>query len=337
MLAIAWLACANVASALVLDSGDGGGNTERPVDDPGWDNVGRRLGGPTVIYLGNGWVISAHHVGVGIVVFGETRYDPVPDTSLRLTAPGGMPSDLMLFRIADKPALPELPPLPIARRTPPPGSGVVLIGFGRARGAALTVRGSGGELLDGFAWDPDSRKRWGTNLVAGPAFAVEHEAGRTLAFATRFSRIDDPDGTPYEAQAAEGDSGGAVFAPREPFDPSRGWALAGVIFSVSQGEDQPQKTSLYGAETYSADLASYREQILLRVRPACSNEHDDDGDGRIDFPADRGCDDPLDGDELGGDVVDRPGWIAAAAALCAVGVLFSSLTLLRGRSHHRDR
>ena len=51
------------ADALILDSGDGQGNTTPPADDPGWAHVGR-VTGPSGIYLGNGWVLTANHVTV---------------------------------------------------------------------------------------------------------------------------------------------------------------------------------------------------------------------------------------------------------------------------------
>ena len=51
------------AAAVIIDSGDGTGNTGAPPDDPGWDNVGTR-GGMTVVYVDNGWVVTAAHVGM---------------------------------------------------------------------------------------------------------------------------------------------------------------------------------------------------------------------------------------------------------------------------------
>ena len=35
-----------------------------PPGDPGWAHVGIR-GGMPVVYLGNGWVLAAHRVGIG--------------------------------------------------------------------------------------------------------------------------------------------------------------------------------------------------------------------------------------------------------------------------------
>ncbi|MCZ6463130.1 MAG: hypothetical protein O7A09_02245, partial [Proteobacteria bacterium] len=56
-------AAAPPASAVLIDSGDGTGNTSAPPDDPGWDHVGRTDTNLTAVYAGNGWVITAAHVG----------------------------------------------------------------------------------------------------------------------------------------------------------------------------------------------------------------------------------------------------------------------------------
>ena len=66
------------ASAVIIDSGDGTGNTSAPSPDPGWDHVGV-ASGLTAVYLGDGWVLTAAHVGVGPVDFGGTLYDPQPN------------------------------------------------------------------------------------------------------------------------------------------------------------------------------------------------------------------------------------------------------------------
>ena len=46
--------------------GDGTGNVTAPPDDPGWDHLGTK-GGTTVVYVGNRWVLTAHHVGAWII------------------------------------------------------------------------------------------------------------------------------------------------------------------------------------------------------------------------------------------------------------------------------
>ena len=47
------------------------------------DNLGVR-GGLSAIYLGNGVVLTANHVGAGDVSFGGTVYPYLPGTAVRL-------------------------------------------------------------------------------------------------------------------------------------------------------------------------------------------------------------------------------------------------------------
>jgi hypothetical protein len=247
------------AWALILDAGDGQGNMTAPPEDPGWANVGRRLGGPTVVYLGHGWVLTANHVGAGIVIFDDERYDPIKDSPAQLLNEDGSSTDLLLFRIKDPP---DLHPLLIASRPPGLGEEVILIGAGYSRGNPLTFDRPGYGLQDGWEWAVPRAKRWGTNTVVSDPEFIEHGETRTLATTMIFERIDAPTGTRQEAHAAEGDSGGALFARATPFDSNAPFALAGVLFSVSHLQDQPGRSAFYGNVTHAADLSDYRGQIF---------------------------------------------------------------------------
>lgn len=289
-LATAFLATACLlaagASALVIDSGDGRGNTDAPPGLTEWANVGHRWGGPSVVYVGRRWVLTAAHVGAGVVVLGGERFDPVAGTPVRIANADGTPADLMLFRLDRDPGL---PPLPIARTTPRIGQDVILVGAGASRGARITVDSPETGLMDGFRWAPDQTVRWGTNVVSGATQLVRRGDVVTRAIPMTFDRIDDPGGTDDEAAAGHGDSGGALFALDDALMPDRGYVLSGILFSVSSPSDQPADTSLYGNVTFAVDLATYRSQLIAVIRPACSNERDDDGDGQVDFPDDPEC------------------------------------------------
>lgn len=267
--------------ALLLDSGDGTGNTSAPPGVPGWDNVGKRLGGPTVVYVGNRWVLTAGHVGAGIVVFDGERYDPVPGTLHKLTNPDGVAADLLLFRLA---SAPDLPPLRLADQTPRIGQKTVMVGTGASRGQSITIDSPELGLVDGFLWKPDNTKRWGTNLVSSRRTTVGHSASGdyTRAIPLSFDRIDDPLGTHHEATAGKGDSGGALFALADALRPEEGWVLAGILFSVGTTPHQPPRSSLYGALTYAADIATYRDQIMDIVYPGCEST---DEEGVLDCDA----------------------------------------------------
>jgi hypothetical protein len=251
LLALALLSSATAPSpahGLVVVSDDAAGSATAPSDDPGWDRVGT-VSGLTGIYLGSDWMLTAGHVGAGPVVLGGRSFAPVPDSTVRLRNDDGSSADLIVFRIQ---GAPDLPQIRIAKSTPKVGARILLIGHGRNRGAPTSWSGRAG-----FVWGTGSAMRWGTNVV----FQRDLYAGTTKVFATQF-RADGA--TPHEAQAAEGDSGGAAFVKL-----NRKWWLAGVLCAVGGFDTQPRETALYGNVTLIADLARYRGQLeKLLERPA---------------------------------------------------------------------
>jgi len=238
-------------TALVID-GDQRSAAKAPADGPGWAHIGR-IGGVTGIYLGDGWVLTARHAGLpqNFVLDGVT-YPPVPETHVWLDLPGqpGKKSDVALYRI--DPA-PDLPPLEIQKSRPTVGTRVLLMALGRHRGDPLAF----GQRA-GHSWTPDRKKLWGTNhisdvdlVLAGPAQYL------TRCFSMDFSR----DGSGHEAQAALGDSGGAVFVWNEDH-----YRLGGVMTSIGTYPNQRPKTALYGNFTNAADLSVYATQIEHAMR-----------------------------------------------------------------------
>jgi len=248
-LATALISAAVVAPtrALVVVSDRGSADTTRPSDDPGWSNVGT-VWALTGTYLGNGWMLTASHVGAGPVVLGSRKFNPVPDSTVQLRNPDGTLADIIVFRID---GVPRLPRLQIASATPKVGTPVVLVAHGRNRGAPLIWSGH-----PGFAWGTASALRWGTNIVA----KTEVRVNSTQAFVTQFRK----DGaTSHEAQAAQGDSGGAVFVKEQGK-----WRLAGLLYMVAGYPNQPAEAALYGNFSLCADLAQYRLQIeKLAMKP----------------------------------------------------------------------
>jgi hypothetical protein len=235
------------AAALIIDATDQERYERPPEQDPGWANVGRR-GGTSAIYLGRGWVLSARHTGAGDVVFDGVTYQAVPDSMVQLVDPGkgDAKADLVLFRVDPAPPLPEL------RLREEPlyfGTLLTLIGYGHGRGEEIEWQG-----IAGFRWKPPPVKRWGTNRIFAVGIDVTSPDDKWL---TRSFQMDfSQHGTPHEAQAAVGDSGGAVFTKA-----LRGWELAGLLTSIGGLPDQDPKTALYGNTTNAADLSFYRTQI----------------------------------------------------------------------------
>jgi hypothetical protein len=260
------LALAAPASAVVIASEPGSGNQEPPADDPGFARVGTP-GIASVVYVGNGWVLTANHVGDDDVTLGGVVYPKVLGSRVGFSNPDGSSPDLAAYRIDPHP---DLPILEIRRETPAIGEPVVMIGHGVDRGGPITWNG-----YPGFALLSTLSVRWGTNQVEGVG---------TLAGDAAFATVFDADGTEHEAQGRYGDSGGPVFTKNAQGE----WELAGIMYTIDVYEGQPS-VALFGNVTYAIDLASYRDQIVATVRPECSDEVDDDGDGGVDFPADPGC------------------------------------------------
>jgi hypothetical protein len=268
-LSVSLLLLAVPAGAVIIDSGDGTGNTTTPPDDPGWDNVGVR-GGWTAVYLRNGWVLSAFHVSLGSVVFDEIEYDMIPGSSAHLDNGDGTYADLKIWGIYPHPPLPDLT---IRSSLSQPTGDVILVGNGRDRGATTDTNHPGVWVQPptppippktGFLWLSPKTLRWGTNRVAGHATVPGLYDVITESWYTFF----DESGSTYtthEAQAAEGDSGGAVFAKQ-----GGGWQLAGIMHSVNlwpgdpevPGTGQQANSALYGNATIFADLSFYRDDIL---------------------------------------------------------------------------
>jgi len=272
LAAVILLATLVDARAVIIETGDGTGNVTAPPDDPGWDHLGTK-GGTTVVYVGNRWVLTAHHVGAGdVVILGQT-YSAVPGSTVRFENPDTSQADLIVFKIFGDPGL---PPLNVANFTPWFNAPLTLIGYGRNRGAATSWMG-----IDGYEWGSGRAMRWGTNEVADTLVTVLD----TQSFSATFTDPVAPSATADEAAGADGDSGGAVFVKA-----SGAWYLVGTIFAISEYEGQPSNTSLYGNKVYAAALSFYRDDILSVIEKAsCSDGLDDDGDSFTDYPDDPDC------------------------------------------------
>jgi hypothetical protein len=254
------IVCPAIASAVLIDGWKGERNTA-PYPYPVLDNVGIR-GGPSAIYLGNGVVLTANHVGVGDVTFGSSVHTYVPGSSRRLTNNDGTDVDLLLFQVYPKPSLPALQ---IPLLAPLYGSMLLVAGHGFDRGEDLVWDPNGTYQpgpTGGYAWGAGSTLRWGSNNLE------LYPAGGKMFNTQAFGSVFDENGVLPEAQAVNGDSGGAAFALSLLGE----WQLVGVMIGIVQYSGQPPGTSFYGNRTYYADLAYYRPQIMNAValpEPEC--------------------------------------------------------------------
>jgi hypothetical protein len=252
-------ALSTAALAIMIDSGDGSGNTSPPPDDPGWDHVGKRSN-LCVVYLRNGWVLTAQHVATGDVILAGQIYTAVPGSEIQIQNPDSSLADLKVFAITPDPGLPDLP---IRSSNNLPNGDVIMIGHGYNRGAAsdsddpLIWAGPDANpnpAIDGYFWGVGTAKRWGENVVTDD---WSGDPRNTKAFYTTF---DDPwwdDYLTHEAQATVGDSGGAVFAKV-----GQTWELAGIMYVIGSFPGQATGNALYGNITGAAKLSIYRDEIM---------------------------------------------------------------------------
>jgi len=264
------------AHAVVIAMGDGSGNTRPPPDDPGWANIGRiqELSG---VFLGNHWVLTARHVGVHPIELAGSIFEPIQGRLphfIKTTAKKD--ADLLLFQIRGQP---DLPPLKLASNPPRIYQPVVMIGHGLSRQPQLmTWRADWSRAkyrehppYEGFQNAGKRTMRWGTNRIAVTDARITTGPFVSLAFATTF---DAGNPTPFEAQAAAGDSGGAVFAKNLKGE----WELIGIMTNIWQFKNQPSKLSIYGNKTMIVSVFAYRDQIEEII----NSSPDFDADGILD-------------------------------------------------------
>jgi hypothetical protein len=163
-------------------------------DAPGWDNVALNK---NMIYLGDGWVLSARHTGeppAGGITFqtpdGVQAFNRIPGSYYQdygyfnglvhkhavsnPTSIAGLTefTDLQLYRIDGDP---DLPKVTIASQSPPLGSEVLMITTGNRRRSDEThwtsswQETTGTGTYQGYKTIGSSAvKRWGTNQLVGP-------------------------------------------------------------------------------------------------------------------------------------------------------------------------
>jgi hypothetical protein len=217
---------------------------------PYWRHVGQ-IERSTGVYLGNGYVLTAAHVGAGAFRTCDGKLYPVLAGSVHFFRNrDGSAADLCMFRVQMKAGDPleRLPAMPLS--TMPPRRGRELL---------MVAGGAGWKPgQPGFAWGDDYRVRWGLNAIE-EIYSVPMPTQKYLSygFATRF----DPVGN--QCQAAPGDSGGAAFHFNAR---DRRWELAGVIVAV----DSDFGAAKFGNQTYIADPVLFRRDLaaVMGTRPS---------------------------------------------------------------------
>jgi hypothetical protein len=257
---------ATPSGATIIRYDDGSDTTIKvPADDPGWANVGKLYGSLATasgVYLGNGWVLTAAHVGGGTVDFAGQPYDMKPGSWHRLHHPSlpGWEVDLGLFQLTETPQ--DLPSLTISQTAPAVSSSVVGIGYGLNRAAEPSAWDANWNLVSppgqfrGFYLETTRKKRWGTNQLDDAGLSVSEAWGDTYTLDMTF---DEFGGDDFEMQAVLGDSGGGLFYKR-----GDAWELAGIIIwrSLYKNPNQPEDTAVFTNQSFAADLSRYRPEIM---------------------------------------------------------------------------
>jgi hypothetical protein len=101
-----------------------------------WSYVGK-VNDASGVYLGNGWAITAAHVGNGDLILGSNTYSLIRGTDHQLVNSDGSSADLVVFKLAQAPNLPALtilPTDPIPFSASQPGDKAAMIGYGGGQG-----------------------------------------------------------------------------------------------------------------------------------------------------------------------------------------------------------
>jgi hypothetical protein len=219
-----------------------------------WKHVGK-VGMGSGVYLGNGYVLTSAHVGCyPLQIFDGSYYRPDYKSWKVLELENGTQSDLAIFRVEapdGESELAKLAPIEIADQSPQAADAVLMMGTGLQQQSAPAAMSSNGRILAVLGYHIDRRRatRGGLNRIEEVrTLPIKTGDRETYCFTTKFDRGI------FEAQASDGDSGGATFA----YDSNaERWRLAGCIIAVSQKDGFVP----FGSQTFLADLSRYRNQI----------------------------------------------------------------------------
>ena len=251
-LSLATVVLSVISPAYALVDAQSQSNTNAPSDGVPWESVGS-VNGAGGNYLGAGWVLSPAHVGAGTAKFLGQSF-PWDGTIYWLTNSDGTYADAIMFHLTGMPALPRMP---MVTSTPSTLSSVDMIGFGYISGSAQTDFSPG---VTGFYLSATQMKGWGNNRISGSPVSVFDGTTNVVAFPTTFDAA--PLQTSDECQASAGDSGGAVF-----YRNGSTWQLAGMVVAINEPlTSRPGNTAVYTDETYSVDIATYRNQIQAIIQ-----------------------------------------------------------------------
>lgn len=210
---------------------------------PYWNNVGM-VGHGTGTYIGDGWVITAAHVGCFPFVTADGKvWKPLPKTYRLLKSSPHDHGDVAIFQVEGRPELPAIPLAKSALDSAAPG---IIVGNGYTQESKAEPLVHQGRVLGnlGYYTRPVRAKLWGRAYLSNdntPTLLKGTKGTHTHVVATRFER------KAFASQATDGDSGSPAFSYNAQ---SRQWELAGCVAAVSH------KTRYvpHGSNTFIATL-----------------------------------------------------------------------------------
>jgi hypothetical protein len=269
LLLAACLSLAAIPSghAIVIYGGTGGGNATDPGAGLPWAHVGS-LNGATGVYLGSfggvPWALTAAHVGAGTLQLDSGNFAAAANAVV-IRNPDGSATDLAAFPLTTAPLLPNLS---LASAAPAANSTVLLMGTGSRETGALRywsvavdpnatdtwteLPNGTGANRSGYALG-GAGKRWGEALYTS-TFDYTLGSATQTGVATLLVAVNG------SAQAAGGDSGGAIF-----FHNGTSWGLLGIISAVGTLENQPANTAVTFNQTLGVSIPEYRTALLAAI------------------------------------------------------------------------
>jgi hypothetical protein len=254
LVVLAAIACSQ-AHAVILFGGDNLANRTDPTNGVPWTNVGAFANGTggwtgSGVYLGNRYVLTAHHVTLtSQVTFDGATFHSVEGSTTPL--PG---VDLRLVRLASDPGLPRTA---LTAGTSEIGVAGYIVGWGVGRNPAVPTN----TALVAWGDATTAAKRWGTNVPKG----VEAITG-TYDYDSLVTVLGTLEGA-NEAALTLFDSGAALFQEVGGL-----WRLSGIGTSVDT-----QGSSFFGLDAiggpgdgernYFVRIGAYADAILSIVHP----------------------------------------------------------------------
>ncbi len=246
-------------------------------------NTVGKVNGSSCVYLGNGWVITASHVGAGTVTLMGHNYSAISSAQY-LYNDDNTKTDVILFQIDVGSS--NLGGATIATTSTNVSDAVTMAGYGYTRGSTLNYYNAtpiynANNQITGYnvASDTNSQANaWGysysssigtlttgTNTVSYLQTKSYNPGLNTYtnSLITNFTIYRNGImGSTAESQVANGDSGGAMF--------SSSGELIGIliakapIFYINNSETYIAMTDQF---SYAADLYSYYDQIQAIIVP----------------------------------------------------------------------